>query len=508
MKEVNNDTSSEMVSKKVLNKNDILIPFALVLLMLSFSELTVNMAGVGILVLLISDLISLEPEGVLTILNLGINLIGQIGAILIFLFLFKSNKVEPDDKAKLDTSYLNFKSKPLFQVYILYSMELAILTFVLFFIDPLLAPLGESASSYEAILPSGELLGMPLYYILFFGVLIFGAAISEELIFRRTLIPLLERRGLGTFWALLFSTLMFSLIHVPADLVEYFNSNSGGAIRFAINHFFGTFAGGLTLGYIYMRTRDIRWPMIAHGFSNGFSGLVILGEAKLEEMMVSMGLTLEELLNSILEGSIALSSDELIAFNIVQWGSIWMMISIIIGFCTLVYAGFEFIKFKNSDKSIKPVWVRIVTDVNRRIPIFNIFILGLLLFISIEGGKSLFIFILSPYLGPESQERALLVYLIEILMLTILVIILFIFIFRIGKSLDKPDYISPLTYSVEPVYTTPIFYSTDSTMTSQAFTQFCGSCGKPLIQNALYCGYCGSKAEFRESLSNEKEKID
>jgi membrane protease YdiL (CAAX protease family) len=437
-----------------------------------------------------------------------LNLVGQIGAILIFFFLFKSNKVEPDEKTKLDTSTLSLRSKPLFQVYFLYSMELAFLTFVLFFIDPFLAPLGESASSYEGILPSGTLLGMPLYYIMFFGVLIFGAAISEELIFRRTLIPLLERRGLGTFWALLFSSLMFSLIHVPADLVDFFYSNSGGAIRFAINHFFGTFAGGLTLGYIYMRTRDIRWSMIAHGFSNGFSGLVILGEAKLKEIMVSMNLTLEELLDSIFEGSITLKSDELIAFNIVQWGSIFMMISILIGCGTLIYAGYEFIKFKSSDDSIKPVWIRIITDVNRRLSNFNLFILGIVFFIIIEGGKTVFIFFLSPLLGPESQERSLFIYTIEILILVTLVALLLFFIFRIAKSLDEPDYVSPLTYSTELDYITPMFYSTESTMISHDSPRFCGSCGKPLLPNALYCGYCGYKTEFRESISEIPEKND
>jgi membrane protease YdiL (CAAX protease family) len=191
------------------------------------------------------------------------------------------------------------ETKPVVQVYLLYAMEIAFLIIVLFAVDPLLAPLGESTSSYEAIFPSSALLAMPLYYILFFGVLVFGAAVSEELIFRRSIIPFLERRGLGTFWALIFSALMFSLIHVPADLLEFFYSNDGGALRFAINHFFGTFAGGITLGYIYMRTRDIKWPMIAHGFSNGFSGIVILAESILDEMATSTGLGLEELLTDL-----------------------------------------------------------------------------------------------------------------------------------------------------------------------------------------------------------------
>ena len=63
---------------------------------------------------------------------------------------------------------------------------------------------------------------------------------------------------------------------------------------------------------------------------------------------------------------------------------------------------------------------------------------------------------------------------------------------RIGIG-TKPDLISP------------IYYSTDPTVSSNDTAKFCGSCGEPLIPNALYCGNCGFKTSFSESSSDNEE---
>jgi membrane protease YdiL (CAAX protease family) len=480
MADVNDITSPKKSVKAVMSRNELLFPFAIVLLMLSVFDLTGNVAGLGIylfdIVNLLSDSLVISEEDAIKMINLLLNLSAQIGAILIFFILYRNNQIEPEEKTMPET-------KPVVQVYLLYAMEIAFLIIVLFAVDPLLAPLGESTSSYEAIFPSSALLAIPLYYILFFGVLVFGAAVSEELIFRRSIIPFLERRGLGTFWALIFSALMFSLIHVPADLLEFFYSNDGGALRFTINHFFGTFAGGITLGYIYMRTRDIKWPIIAHGFSNGFSGIVILGESILDEMLTSRGISLEELLTDLSEGSISVTSEQQIAFNIVWLGGLFTLISLIIGFGVFGYVGYQFMKFQKVENNRKPVWMRILTNHNIRKSNIKLITQATLGFVLIEGGRSIVIFLLSPLL----DQNSLLINGIEIAFLSLLIIFLIYFVVRIGKPVEEPDYVSPLTYLTETSHPPSMFYPTASPVLTQSPGGFCGSCGKPYhVENHYY----------------------
>jgi membrane protease YdiL (CAAX protease family) len=316
-------------------------------------------------------------------------------------------------------------------------------------IDRFLEPFGDDISSYEGIFPTLDLLENPFYYILFFGTLVLGAAISEELAFRRTLIPLLERRGFGTFWVLIFSSLLFSLIHTPADIIN-------GSIRYAIIHFFGTFAGGLMLGFIYMRTRDVRWPMLLHGIINGFAGVATIASARFETL------------------------DDTTLYLFSLW---WIFIFTIIGIATTVYLVIQFIRKRKSID--EPVWIRILTDFNLRTTYLNSMLAVFIGFIIINGAIPVFLDWFFGNLGEATRERMILENLINLSYLIPLVIFLGFFIYRRASPLETPDWVSDPIISV----TKPI----DFIPQHPPIAQYCTNCGRPRIQSAQFCVYCGEK---------------
>ncbi|MHA1227680.1 MAG: lysostaphin resistance A-like protein, partial [Candidatus Hodarchaeales archaeon] len=303
-----------------LTNKDLLYPFAIILLMLSVFDLSANFANSTILVTLILGLFEITSQDMVTLLNLLLNLIAQAGAIVTFVFLYRSNKIEPEEKKVPRSQFL-------LKMLLIYSAEFTFIFVLVPVLDKLLEPLGPSISSYESIFPSITLLRDPLYYILFFGVLTFGASISEELIFRRSLIPFLERRGLGTFWVLMFTSILFSFIHVPADIMQ-------GSLRWTIVHFMGTFIGGFALGYLYMLTREIVWPIILHSANNAFSGLSIITYARYD-----------------LFGDFLLLP--ILAF--------WVLVFLAIGSGIIIYA---FILFITKRHTVQPVWMKILKDFN------------------------------------------------------------------------------------------------------------------------------------------------
>jgi len=442
MKVLNEEITPENSSKSFIQNKDLLYPFAVVLLMLSIFDITGNFAAIGLLAALLLGFFGSTSESMLTLLSLFLNLVAQLGSILIFIVLYQGNRIESEEK--------KMPPGPFFLIVLLvYSIDFIYIIFVVPIIDSFLEPLGETVITYEGIFPTLDLLGNPLYYILFFGVLVFGAAISEELVFRRTLIPLLERRGFGTFWVLIFSSLLFSLIHTPADLIS-------GSIRYAIVHFFGTFAGGLTLGFVYMRTRDVRWPMLLHGLSNGFAGVAAIALARYEEL-----------------------ND----FTLIFISGFWIMIFVFVGIGTTVYSVVQFIRKR---KSIDvPVWIRILTDFNLRTNYLNLVIALIIGFILIEGGIPVILNFIFGYLGEATRERLVLENLIGLCYLIPLAIVLGYFIYRTATPLETPDWVSEPIISVsKPIH----FIPQHPTM-----AQFCTYCGRPRLQGAQFCVYCGEK---------------
>ena len=127
-------------------------------------------------------------------------------------------------------------------------------------------------SGYINTLLNAGHLANPLNILIYYLPLTIGAAVYEELIYRRLLIPLLEQRGMSPSPAILTSSLLFTLAHLPDDLLS---ANLTGTIM----HITAVFFIGIALGLIYFMTRNVLYPIIIHGIVNfiSFSGpLVIL----------------------------------------------------------------------------------------------------------------------------------------------------------------------------------------------------------------------------------------
>ncbi|MFX1283170.1 MAG: CPBP family intramembrane glutamic endopeptidase [Promethearchaeota archaeon] len=97
---------------------------------------------------------------------------------------------------------------------------------------------------------SYNLLFNPMIWILFLSYQFFILPIYTELLYRRTIIPLLEDRGLSPFLAVILSSLGFCLLFLP----QYFQpTNYLGTLYW----FISTFLFGLGTGLIYILTRNI-----------------------------------------------------------------------------------------------------------------------------------------------------------------------------------------------------------------------------------------------------------
>ena len=130
-------------------------------------------------------------------------------------------------------------------------------------------------TGYTGILLTVDHLQNPVNVALFFIPTTIGAALFEELLFRRMLIPLLEQRGMSSFSAVFASSLVFALSHLATDLV-------GGNLAGGIIHLWSVFLLALALGMAYVLTRNVIFPIFIHALANFISfiaPLLILMEA-------------------------------------------------------------------------------------------------------------------------------------------------------------------------------------------------------------------------------------
>ncbi|MHA2251823.1 MAG: CPBP family glutamic-type intramembrane protease [Candidatus Kariarchaeaceae archaeon] len=123
---------------------------------------------------------------------------------------------------------------------------------------------------------SGNLFSIILWLIA--GTL--GVAIFLEYLYRRTLIPLLEKRGMSPFSAVMTSSLAFALVNIPFNLGFQFTFlresillniylsryNLLNSLFYSLNLFFTTFLLGLACGIVYILTRNILFSIMIHCF--------------------------------------------------------------------------------------------------------------------------------------------------------------------------------------------------------------------------------------------------
>ncbi|MHA2246972.1 MAG: CPBP family glutamic-type intramembrane protease [Candidatus Hodarchaeales archaeon] len=95
----------------------------------------------------------------------------------------------------------------------------------------------------------------PLFLFFFIIYFVLVTPLFTEIIYRRTVIPLLEDRGLSPFQAVIFSSFGFCLFHLPRFVTNpNFQAN--------MYWFISTFIFGFATGVIYMYTRNIVFPLI------------------------------------------------------------------------------------------------------------------------------------------------------------------------------------------------------------------------------------------------------
>ncbi len=126
-------------------------------------------------------------------------------------------------------------------------------------------------SGYSGILLNATQLRNPLNIIIYYLPLTVGAPFFEELLYRRTLIPMLEKRGMASFTAVIASSIVFAFAHFPNDLI---NGNLYGGII----HCVGVFYISIVVGLIYVLTRNILFPIIIHSIVNfiSFTGPIVI----------------------------------------------------------------------------------------------------------------------------------------------------------------------------------------------------------------------------------------
>ena len=199
------------------------------------------------------------------IVNLFILLISQfIGSIFVYFLLiplFKARDIEYHSLNLLNSARTVFLICATFTI-VFTSNFILVHIFRVFDVIP--------QSGYNDVLLNSEHLNNPINILMFYLPLTIGAPVYEEIIYRRLLIPLMEERGMSPIVAVLTSSFTFAIAHLPGDLV---NGNLPGGII----HVWGVFFIGMSLGLIYILTRNVIYPIIIHGVLNfiSFSGPLV-----------------------------------------------------------------------------------------------------------------------------------------------------------------------------------------------------------------------------------------
>ncbi|MBA7503237.1 hypothetical protein ES706_01845 [subsurface metagenome] len=181
-----------------------------------------------------------------------------IGAVMVYFLLIPFFRIKNAEYRPM--SGVNFRKTVL-----LFCLSYAIGTLtVLGFVNIFLAFNLIPQSGYAAILLTEAHLSNPFNIVIYFLPFAIGAAVFEELIYRRMLIPWLEKRGMTPFAAVVVSSLVFALGHLANDLI---NGNAAGGIV----HVSNVLILAMVLGMTYVLTRNVVFPMIIHGLSNFIS---------------------------------------------------------------------------------------------------------------------------------------------------------------------------------------------------------------------------------------------
>ena len=175
--------------------------------------------------------------------------------ILIPLFRIKKVKFQPISKSSAKTTFTLF-------LLTLTSTFLLGLFLTLFFTTLNLDP----QSVLSEITITEVHISSVFNILLYLFSMTIGAALFEELVFRRLLIPIFEDREVTPFVAVVLSSIIFACAHLDTGSMR-------GNIAGTVIHITGVFILGMMLGMTYILTRNILFPVAIHAVSNLFGVL-------------------------------------------------------------------------------------------------------------------------------------------------------------------------------------------------------------------------------------------
>ncbi|MFX0184817.1 MAG: type II CAAX prenyl endopeptidase Rce1 family protein [Candidatus Hodarchaeota archaeon] len=202
-------------------------------------------------------------------------LIGQIICTAIFIFI-----VIPFLKIK-DAEFNSISYTSIFTFIAVFCLFWAILIPITLGFSVISNNLDIKADIYRNVIPlskdhSGNLFSISIWLLA--GTL--SVVIFLEYLYRRTLIPLLENRGMSPFSAVLTSSCAFALVNIPFNLgfqitflresnllnVYLSRYNLVNSIIYSLNLFFFAFLLGTACGIVYILTRNILFSIMIHCF--------------------------------------------------------------------------------------------------------------------------------------------------------------------------------------------------------------------------------------------------
>ena len=319
-------------------------------------------------------------------------------------------------------------------------------------------------SSYESITLVPENLTI-INIVLLFLLLSVLAPIFEELVFRRLLIPMLEG-GYGTFGALIISAIIFGLIHTDNDLIN-------GNTLFAFFHLINAVILGLGIGFVYILTRNIIYPILFHGFNNFLPFITQLILAFLD-----------------IDINAEIDPNRISEYSVLFIVSIFILLQVILG---LVIIGKILIKKERKRKIrlfLEQIPSSIMNSMRQKI-FFGFLTISIFAFFTVIWTVIVRVFIYNNILVLNNDDTIIFVILTDILF-----IILFVIVLYLSRSNTKKLFLLTNPEIDLDVINKEVYQKELLTNHNIEGTQlFCVYCGSKLQEKAYFCINCGKKRE-------------
>ncbi|OLS19951.1 MAG: hypothetical protein HeimC3_42770 [Candidatus Heimdallarchaeota archaeon LC_3] len=390
------------------------------------------------------------------LLNLLLNVVIVILMLVIILILIKLSILNLNPQ----TANRNFGIKETFYIYLSAFSLVFVFGFIITTLSAIINNIPES--SYESITLVSENLTI-FNVLLLFILIIILAPIFEEFVFRRILIPLLEG-GHGTYGALIISSLCFGLIHTDNDLVN------GNAV-FAFIHGVNAIILGLGLGFVYILTRNIIYPILFHGFNNFLPFITQLLLAYLD-----------------IDISAEVDPNRLNDYAILSILSLLLIVQTIVGLVIIGKVLFNGERKKKINLFIEQIPSSVSNSLRNKI-LIGLFVLLIFIFFTVIWSVFLRKFIYEDIFKLNSNDAFIFVILSDLVFIFLFIIILYLFRSTINHltSIKNPK------IDLDKLINETHLDETKSKSNEVEIQKFCVYCGSKLLGSSNFCINCGKK---------------